>query len=45
MLIFAGLTAIPFEHLEREPTPELHRIARERAASARFILDLVDATG
>ena len=45
MLLFAGLTAIPFEHLEREPTPELHRIASERAASARFILDLVDATG
>jgi hypothetical protein len=44
MLIYAGLSAIPFEHLESEPTPELHRIAAERAAAARFMLDLVDAT-
>jgi hypothetical protein len=44
MLIFSGLSAIPFEHLGQEPTPELHRIAGERAAAARFMLDLVDAT-
>ena len=44
MLIFSGLSAIPVEHLDAEPTPELHRIAAERAAAARFMLDLVDAT-
>jgi hypothetical protein len=44
MLLFAGLSAIPLEHLDQIPTPELQRIARERADSARFILDLVDAT-
>jgi hypothetical protein len=45
MLIFSGVTSIPFEHLDCPPTPELHRIAAERAASARFMLDLVDSTG
>lgn len=44
MLIFSGLAAIPFEHLAAEPTAQLHRIASERAASARFILGLVEAT-
>jgi hypothetical protein len=44
MLIFSGLSAIPVEHLDAEPTPDLHRIAAERAAAARFMLDLVDAT-
>jgi hypothetical protein len=44
MLIFAGLSAVPLEYLAIEPTPELKRLARERAAVARFILDLVDAT-
>ncbi len=44
MLIFSGASAIPIEHLASPPTPELHRITAERAASARFMLDLVDAT-
>ena len=44
MLLFSGYSAVPFEHLDRRPTGELHRIAMERAQSARFILDLVDAT-
>jgi choline/ethanolamine kinase len=44
MLLFSGLSALPIEHLDATPTPELHRIAAERAAAARFILDLVDAT-
>jgi len=44
MLIFAGLPAVPFEHLTAEPTTEQYRITGQRAASARFILDLVDAT-
>lgn len=44
MLLFSGLTAIPFEHLGKAPTDELRRVADERAQSARFILDLVDTT-
>jgi hypothetical protein len=44
MLIYSGLSALPIEHLDAMPTPELHRIAAERSAAARFILDLVDAT-
>lgn len=44
MLLYAGLSALPFEHLPHQPTPELHRVAAERAAMARFILDQVDAT-
>jgi hypothetical protein len=45
MLEFAGLSAVPVEHLDGPPTEELARIATERAAAARFILDLVAATG
>ncbi len=44
MLIFSGMSAIPGEHLASPPTPELRRIVAERAAAARFMLDLVDAT-
>jgi hypothetical protein len=44
MLIFSGMSAIPFEHLGATPTPELHRVAAERASMLRFMLDLVDST-
>jgi hypothetical protein len=44
MLLFAGFSAPPFEHLGVPPTPELEQLARHRAASARFILDLVAET-
>ncbi len=44
MLIFSGMSAIPVEHLASPPTPELQRITAERAAAARFMLDLVDST-
>ena len=44
MLLFSGVSAVPFEHLGGPPTPELHALAAERAAAARFVLDLVDAT-
>jgi Phosphotransferase enzyme family len=43
-LLFTGLSAIPFEHLGQPVTDELMRVARERAAAARFLLDLVDST-
>jgi hypothetical protein len=44
LLTFTGFSALPFDLLEQEPTPELHRIASHRAAIARFSLDLVEAT-
>jgi Phosphotransferase enzyme family len=45
LLIFTGLSTLPVELLESEPTPELHQVAAARADIARFSLDLVDATG
>jgi hypothetical protein len=44
MLEFAGLSSVPFEMLEAPPTDEGLRIATERAAAARFMLDLVADT-
>ena len=44
LLLFVGLTAVPFEQLEGPPSPELERLVAERAALATFSLDLVDAT-
>lgn len=44
LVVFTGLSALPFEHLAREPTPELHAVAAERARIARFALDLLDAS-
>jgi hypothetical protein len=42
LLLFAGLSMIPLELLEGEPDDEKVRIAGERAAAARFALDLAD---
>jgi hypothetical protein len=44
MLLYSGLSAVPFEHLGRPPSPALRRLFRARAACARFILDLVAST-
>ena len=45
LLLFTGLSTLPVEFLEAEPTPELHQVAAEaRAKIARFSLDLLDAT-
>jgi hypothetical protein len=44
MLLFSGLSAVPFEFLDRPPSPELQRLSQARAACARFILDLVAST-
>jgi hypothetical protein len=44
LMIFTGLSTLPWEHLGEPPSPELHRVAAERAAIARFALDLLDAT-
>ncbi len=45
LLLFTGLSTPPIELLEAEPTPELHRVAAQRADIARFSLDLLDTTG
>jgi len=44
MLLFAGLSSVPFELMEGQPSAEKVRICRERAAAARFMLDLAAAT-
>jgi hypothetical protein len=44
LMIFTGLSCLPFEHLGSEPTPELHHLAAQRSGIARFSLDLLDAT-
>jgi Phosphotransferase enzyme family len=44
MLLFGALPALPFELLDGEPTPTALSISRQRAAAARFVLDLVAAT-
>ncbi len=44
MLIFSGLSAVPFEFLAGPPTDEVRRLATNRATAARYILDLVDHT-
>ncbi|MCW2846963.1 MAG: hypothetical protein JWR90_937 [Marmoricola sp.] len=44
LMIFTGLSTLPFELLDQEPTPALHHAAAERAAIARYSLELLDAT-
>jgi len=44
LLIFTGLSALPFDLLEDDVTPELEAAAADRAELARFCLDLVDTT-
>lgn len=44
LMVFTGLSTLPFEHLRSPLTPELQHLATERAAIARFSLALVDAT-
>ena len=45
MLLFGALPSPPFELLDAPPTPAAIEISRERAAAARFVLDLVAADG
>ncbi len=44
LMIFTGLSTLPFEHLESPPTPALQEDAAGRAAIARLSLDLLEAT-
>ncbi|MEO5854027.1 MAG: hypothetical protein ABIQ15_16080 [Nocardioides sp.] len=43
LLLFTGLSTLPFELLDQPPTPEAHAAAAARASIARFSLDLLDA--
>ncbi len=45
LVVFTGLSTLPFEHLAARPAPWLDAMAATRAAIARFSLDLLDATG
>lgn len=45
MVLFSGLSAVPWELLDLEPTDARMQVATTRADLARFTLDLVDATG
>ncbi len=44
LLIFTGLSTMPFEHFGAPPTDELIALSAERAALARFSLDLLAST-
>ncbi|ROR90526.1 phosphotransferase [Nocardioides aurantiacus] len=44
LVLYAGLSAVPFEHLGSEPTPDLLVLARRRATLAAYSLDLLDRT-
>jgi len=45
LLLFTGLSTVPFEYLETRSTPLLRAMIDDRAAIARYSLDLLDATG
>ncbi len=44
LVLYAALSAVPFEHLDDEPSEHLADVARGRAAIARHGLELVERT-
>ncbi len=44
VMLYAGLSAVPFEHLDDAVTPELLGLARRRATLAAYSLDLLART-
>ncbi len=44
LMVFTGLSTLPFEYLGAEPTPALDHLAAQRATIARYSLDLLDET-
>ena len=44
LLLMTGLSTVPFDLFSAPMTPDIQRTAAERAAVARYALDLVDAT-
>ena len=45
LMMFTGLSALPFDEIDATPPEALATLARDRAELARFCLDLVDSTG
>ena len=45
MMVFSGLSIMPFEHLAAPPSADLIKLARDRATIAEFCLDLVEQRG
>lgn len=45
LLLFSGLSALPFELLDAEPGEQVRAMAATRATIARYVLDLVEVTG
>lgn len=45
MLIFSGLSSMPFEHLDSPPSSQLDTLAADRAKLAAYCLDMVERTG
>lgn len=45
LLLFTALSALPFELLDAEPDEQVRAMAATRATIARYVLDLVEATG
>lgn len=44
MTIFHAIPSIPYEHRTAEAGPDVHPLFANRAAMARYVLDLLDAT-
>jgi Phosphotransferase enzyme family len=44
MTIYHAIPAIPYEHRTAAPTPHLRQLYTQRAATARYVLDLLDST-
>lgn len=45
LLLFTALSALPFELLDADPDEQVRAMAAARATIARYVLDLVEATG
>ncbi len=44
LLVMTGLSTVPFDLFNAPMTPQIQRTAADRAAVARYALDLLDAT-
>lgn len=44
LMLYTGLSTVPFEHLGEATTPALQQLSADRAAIARFSISLLDAT-
>ena len=44
LMLYTGLSTVPFEYLGEATTPALHQLSADRAAIPRFSISLLDAT-